>query len=208
MTKEGAPAVQELIAFLNSAPALGPLAWKADMSLACRDHCEDTGPKGMTGHDSSDGSSFSDRLKKYGLTSGMSGENISYGGTNGRAVVMQLLTDDGVPSRGHRANIFNADFKVMGCCSGEHKQYGSMTCLDYAAGWRKEGQEDPMKAAMNAIAAEKIDFDTPDGARGWSESSQMSSDGKKVSKTTTMTYNMADGSTKVLEKTIERQIAY
>ena len=58
------------------------------MSLACRDHCKDTGPKGAIGHDGSDGCKYEDRLNRYGRTNGISGENISYGCKEGRAVLI------------------------------------------------------------------------------------------------------------------------
>mgnify|MGYP006118858719 CR=1 FL=1 len=143
-TNEGAAAVQECIDFLKTVEPLPPLVWKGDISLACRDHAQDTGPKGTTGHDGSDGNKLADRLKRYGAPVATYGENLSYGQNTGRGVVLQLLTDDGVPSRGHRTNIFNPAFKVMGCFSGTHSNYGTMTCIDYAGGWRKEGEEDPV----------------------------------------------------------------
>ena len=36
------------------------------MSEACKYHCNDTGPKGKTGHNSSDGMGMSDRINKFG----------------------------------------------------------------------------------------------------------------------------------------------
>ena len=38
------------------------------------------------------------------------GENIAYGTTGGEAVVIALFIDDGVPSRGHRTNIFSNSY--------------------------------------------------------------------------------------------------
>ena len=97
----------------------------------------------MTGHDGSDKSTVSDRLNRYGRANGTSGENCSYGQKEGRAVVIQLLIDDNVPSRGHRENLFTPDFKVMGSFSDKHKKFDIMTVIDYAAGWRKKDEEDP-----------------------------------------------------------------
>lgn len=93
--------------------------------VACsRDHVLDTGPTGVTGHTGTDGSSFSDRCSKYVELQGMSGENIAYGEKSAKEVVIQLLIDDGVSSRGHRANLLNPEFKKMSSFTGEHQLYG------------------------------------------------------------------------------------
>ena len=84
LTEEGAAAVKECIDFLNNATALAPFEWKEDMAKACRDHANDTGPKGATGHDGTNGSTLSDRLKKYGEPVASYGENLSFGQTTGR----------------------------------------------------------------------------------------------------------------------------
>jgi len=138
------------------------------MALAASDHTKDTGPRGMTGHDGSDGTSLANRLEKYGKPVSTYGENLSYGQTTGRDVVIQLLIDDGVASRGHRLNIFNGAFKVVGSAWGEHKQYENMVTIDYAGGFTKLGQEDPMQVQMNSFMKEEVKFDTPEGATGWS----------------------------------------
>jgi uncharacterized protein YkwD len=48
-------------------------------------------------------------------------------------VICGFIVDDGVPSRGHRNNIFNNAFKSCGVCSGPHRQYRCMTAVDFAA---------------------------------------------------------------------------
>ena len=58
------------------------------MANACQDHVKDTGPKGITGHDGTDGSKVDDRLKKYGTPISTFGENLSYAQTTGREVVL------------------------------------------------------------------------------------------------------------------------
>ena len=58
------------------------------MANACRDHTNDTGSKGITGHDGTDGSKLADRLKKYGHPVATYGENLSYGQNTGRQVVI------------------------------------------------------------------------------------------------------------------------
>jgi hypothetical protein len=146
------------------------------------------------------------RLQKYGKVSFGCAENISYGQTEGLDVILQLLIDDGVPSRGHRTNMFNGDFKVCGIVSGPHQKHTSLTVLDYAGGFVKTGEEDPMQRQMQEFASAEVDFgDVPTNHRGWQQKSQISVQGRKAVKTVTRTYNLADGSTKVVTVTQERQ---
>jgi len=56
------------------------------------------------------------------------------------SVVLQLLIDDGVPSRGHRTNIFDASFIETGIASGPHKVYEMMSTLNYASNFTPNGQ--------------------------------------------------------------------
>jgi uncharacterized protein YkwD len=131
-TKEGIAAVDEAIAFLKKAKPISPMTGSRALALAARDHVKDTGPKGVTGHTGTDKSQFSDRIARYGKTKRTSGENIAYGPNDARAIVMQLIIDDGVANRGHRTNIFNPDFKIVGIAIGGHKTYGSMCVMDFA----------------------------------------------------------------------------
>ena len=49
------------------------------------------------------------------------GENCAYGGKDGKAHIDQLIIDDGVSSRGHRKNIYNPNFSMVGIAIGPHK---------------------------------------------------------------------------------------
>lgn len=123
MTNEGPAAVEEALAALETLAAspIGELTWADGIWLAAYDHCADTGPTGTTGHTGTDDSTASDRINRYGAWANTAGENISYGSNDPIEIVMQLFIDDGVPGRGHRANILN-DYDAQGvtavstCC--------------------------------------------------------------------------------------------
>ena len=82
------------------------------------------GPKGLTGHSGTDGSSPFDRMNRYGKWGGTAGENIAYGDSNGKEYMVQLYIDDGVANRGHRVNILTPGFKLTGRAVCSHKGYG------------------------------------------------------------------------------------
>lgn len=138
MTQEGTAAVKEAIEFLKKAKPLPPMTPSEGLALAARDHANDTGPQGLTGHKGTDGSMPHERIQRHGKVTSTSGENISYGPDEARSIVMQLIIDDGVPNRGHRKNIFSPQFKTAGVAMGKHKKYGTMCVINYADGFAKK----------------------------------------------------------------------
>lgn len=132
LTNEGVAAVQEAIDYLRQASPRKPLTLSVGLTKAAEDHRKDCGPKGITSHTGSDGSSMEDRINRYGTWDITIGENISFGAKNARDIVIQLIVDDGVKSRGHRNNIFNPQFTLVGTAFGYHKDYDVMCVMGFA----------------------------------------------------------------------------
>lgn len=135
------------------------LRWQGQLGQAARDHCVDIGPKGLVQHESSDGTTVKERLKKYGKIVTCYGENLSFHCETALEVILQLLVDDGVPNRGHRENLFNDDFRCCGIYSGQHKDFDCMSVIDYAASFVKAGDEDPIEKQMDEFLKEEVAFE-------------------------------------------------
>jgi len=125
-------AFSEAVDFLMRQPALPPLGADEALVGAAVSHADSQGREGGFGHQSRGGESLGDRLHRHGAYSMMMAEDISYGYANPREVVLQLIVDAGVPSRGHRANIFNPAFREAGVACGPHRVYGAMCVVDFA----------------------------------------------------------------------------
>jgi len=138
LTKEGVRVVVEAIRFLHSMKSIYPLTPSKGMSSGAKDHARDQGSSGSSQHKGSDGSQPSDRVNRYGTWEKSIGENIYYGGNQARDIVMGLIIDDGVPSRGHRKNIINADFRVIGVACGPHPSYRTVCVITFAGEYKEK----------------------------------------------------------------------
>jgi len=136
-TIEGKEGVRDAVEFLRAQTPLPPLKPSQGLALAARDHVEDAGRKGWMGHIGSDDSEPADRVSRYGKWYRRVGENITYGGSVARELVIRLIIDDGIPDRGHRANIFNPEFTLTGAAFGLHADYGTMCVITYAADYEE-----------------------------------------------------------------------
>ena len=134
ITMEGVKAIDEATAVLDTQQPVPSLLWSDELAALAREHVVDTGQKGMTGHDSSSGKNFSQRVASLNNHPALSlgAENISYGFDSGRGVVLQLVVDDGVPSRGHRSNILMDKLRYSGVGCGYHRKYTVMCVVIYA----------------------------------------------------------------------------
>lgn len=134
-TDEGVAALDEAIAFLEEQKPIGPLRFNEGLARAARLHARDIGPRGALEHVGADGSRLSDRLNRLGTWHGLIAENIGTLEADPRQLVIQLLIDDGVASRGHRHNLFNPDLHQAGAGSAPHRDYKVVVVIDYADGF-------------------------------------------------------------------------
>lgn len=138
-TNEGLKAVDEAIKYLEKAAAIPALIPSKPLSLAAKSHASDIGPKGMTSHEGSNGSTIETRISKQGKWKKTIGENLAFCEGSARSIVIMFIIDDGVSGRGHRGNIFNVDFKLAGVATAPHKDYGKCWVIDYAGGMQEGG---------------------------------------------------------------------
>ena len=139
VTAEGVPAVDEAIRFLRSQKPLPPLAAAKGLYQAAKDHARDLASKGLSGHRGSDGSMPDARVERYGNWEGSIGETVAYEVNTARLLVIALIIDDGTPTRGHRRNIFDPNYKVAGVSIAETPGSRAATCVvDYVGGFKEK----------------------------------------------------------------------
>ena len=125
----------ECIEEMKAMAPVGALTHADGLWRMARAHAVTQGAAGEVGHDRVDGSTFSDNVRRYG-TFTSAGENISYGKNTARGIVIQLLVDDGIESRGHRKNLLSSTFTSTGVGFSTHTYYRYECVIDYAANWK------------------------------------------------------------------------
>lgn len=100
-----------------------PVLWNQALNDAARFHSQDMSDNDHFAHESSDGTSFADRISRY--YSGAAGENIAMGHADDYDVVFRGW----MCSDGHRANIMNGGWDELG--TGE---VGSYRTQDFGSG--------------------------------------------------------------------------
>ena len=137
LTSEGTAAVDEAIAAARRSRSRPELRLSPGLNRAARAHAVEIGRDGSLEHSGRDGSEPHERMGRHGKVTGLSGENIGTGYGDGEVMALSLYIDDGVPGRGHRRNLLEADFRVFGVGCARHGRYGSVCVLDFAAGYRE-----------------------------------------------------------------------
>lgn len=130
-TAEGVAAVNECVSVMSAQESLPPFQPSKGLTRAAKDQARMQSVTDQVGHEGTDGSSPFDRIKRYGSYM-TAGENIDYGSSSAREIVLSLLVDDGVASRGHRKNIMNKAFTTVGVGYADaHKKYRCMCVIDF-----------------------------------------------------------------------------
>jgi len=129
---EGNSYAKSLIEELKIAKPTNPLQSSPVLEKLARGHALDMGEKGKIGHNSSDGTTFENRVRKKFKT-GMIAENCDYGNAEPLEIVMSLLIDDGITSLGHRKNILHPSLNYVGIAIEKHKTYGTNCVMDFSS---------------------------------------------------------------------------
>ena len=98
---------------------------------AARAHAKDLSDSKTFAHESSDGTRFGDRLKKFSDAGGYRAENIQGGTSSPIDCFFSLMIDYGVPSYGHRENIMNENLKYIGIGIVGNGKYGLNWVFDF-----------------------------------------------------------------------------
>ncbi len=131
VTREGAAAVDEAIAFLERQAPLSALRDSPALVRAAADHAGEQGLTGEIAHTGADGSSPADRMRRHGRWTATA-EAIAYGPDRAEEVILQMIVDDGVPARGHRRILFNPAYTLAGAACAPHPVWRRVCVLDFA----------------------------------------------------------------------------
>ncbi len=115
--------VKGLLSYLEGKEDMPVLKPSKDLTEAAEAHAKDMGNTGRTGHNSSNGTSFADRMNVFSEVYSGINENCNYGMEDGRDIVMDLLIDREVSNAGHRKNILDSEMRFVGVAIEPHKRF-------------------------------------------------------------------------------------
>jgi len=131
-TREGARALTQAVEQLDNVKSVSPVKFSAALRSAALAHAQDIGRRGVISHDSKDGSGPRERMTRFTGVVGTTGEAISFGLEEAEDIVIELVVDDGVPSRAHRKLLLNPDFRYAGAACAPHSYYKTVCVIDLA----------------------------------------------------------------------------
>lgn len=123
--------VEGLYSDLRNTKAMHLLKPLEALHKSAAHHAHDMGSKGLLGHDSSDGTTFTMRIHKFHKPVTVS-ENINYGYDDAISIIMEMLIDEGVTNRTHRHNILGQTFHHVGVSIQPHKMMEFNCVMDFS----------------------------------------------------------------------------
>ena len=134
----GGAELNETLTFLDGQRPLSPLTFSPALTDIAILHIRDIGPRGLTSHTGSDGTTLGGRWRNRGIYTTTIAEELSFGQTTAVGVVLQFLVDPGQPTKPHRTDLFSATFTQVGAACGKHKQYGSACVVNLASPYMRD----------------------------------------------------------------------
>jgi hypothetical protein len=125
---------EELKSYLLSLKSLPMFIPDISLFNSSKDHAIDAGTNGFTGHVSSNGDNVVTRVLKYNKKYNYIGECCDYGYKCAPNILIHLLVDDGVVSRGHRLAILDNGkygYNIIGISIQPHKVWKWNTVIDF-----------------------------------------------------------------------------
>lgn len=117
---------KSLIRELERKDSIQPLKFENALQGMSEEFAKEAGRKGWVGHRHVD-----QRFKKHAEHLDVTAENLQYGYESPIDIVMDLLIDFDTPNLGHRKNILDESFSLIGISIQEHKSYDYITVMSF-----------------------------------------------------------------------------
>lgn len=102
---------------------LPELTFNISLSKAAKDHANDIGENGTTGHISSNNKTIKERIEEYEKRVEYFGENCCYSLGNSLAIVINMIVDNNLTDKFNQNNILNPSFTDIGICLRKHQSF-------------------------------------------------------------------------------------
>jgi uncharacterized protein YkwD len=128
-TREGLDALNEAIAHLKVQTAVPKLNWNIELAEVSRVLTDHIGENGLVSH--GDGvHSLDSRLENIKKPNTRLAENLIFGHSDPKEIVLHMLIDDGVKNRKNRSNLLDGAFNEVGVAFREHKDHRTCCVID------------------------------------------------------------------------------
>jgi uncharacterized protein YkwD len=121
---------KECYSLMKITEGIKPLKVCRDICAVAKLHALDMSNNNLNSHQSSDGKTLKERLVGKSVDLDKIGENISFGIFDPLQIVIDLLVDES-DSRGHRKNILDKEFDLIGVSISDHNYYGKCCVQDF-----------------------------------------------------------------------------